>query len=193
MKLYFAPRTRSVRPRWILEELEVPYELVRLDLSKGEGDVPEYRALHPFGEAPAFVDGEVALFESSALCLYLADRFPEKRLAPPLESPDRAAYLQWLLFAEVELEPVVLEFYRASQQADLTKHRARLNEVLRVLDARLEGREFVTGTTFTAADVVLASILHLANTLKLLDAHPGLFDYVLRHTRRPAARRAVSL
>ena len=197
MKLYFAPRTRAVRPRWLLEELEVPYELVKLDLSKQENRTPAHLALHPFGEVPVLIDGEVTLFESSAICLYLADRFPEKRLAPPLGSPHRGPYLQWLLFAEVALDPVVLEFYRNAQlpeaeKADLSKQQARIGDVLAVIDGRLGDREFVVGGSFTAADVVMASILHWANTMKLLDVRPRLFDYMMRHARRPATRRAVS-
>src|SRR3954471_7487732 len=75
MQLYFAPRTRSARPRWLLEELEVPYELVRVDLSKQEHRTPEHLALHPFGEVPVLVDGDLTLFDTSAMVLYLADRF----------------------------------------------------------------------------------------------------------------------
>lgn len=197
MKLYFAPRTRAVRPRWLLEELEVPYELVKLDLSKQENRTPAYLALNPFGEAPVLVDGDVTMFESSAICLYLADRFPEKRLAPPPGSPERGPYLQWVLFAEVTLEPLVLEHYRNAQlpeeqRTNLAGQHARLDEVLTFIDTRLEGREFAVGNAFTAADLVLASILHLAHTLKLLEGHPRLFDYVLRHAKRPATRRAVA-
>jgi len=197
MKLYFAPRTRAARPRWLLEELEVPYELVKLDLSRQENRTPAYLALHPFGEVPVLVDGDVTLFESSAICLYLADRFPEKGLAPPLGSPERGPYLQWMLFAEVTLEPIVLEHYRNAQlpderKADLSKQRTRLDEVLTVIDTRLGGKEFVAGGSFTAADLVMASILHLANTMKLLERHSRLIDYVIRQTRRPATMRAVS-
>jgi glutathione S-transferase len=197
MKLYFAPRTRAVRPRWLLEELEVPYELVRLDLSKQENRTPAHLALHPFGEVPVLIDGDVTLFESPAICLYLADRFPEKRLAPPLGSPDRGPYLQWLLFAEAALDPLVLELSRDAQlpqaeKADLTKQQARIGEVLAVIDGRLGGREFLAGGSFTAADVVMASILHWAHTMKLLDGRPRLFDYMMRHAGRPATRRAVS-
>jgi|SRR5215217_1825219 len=197
MKLYFAPRTRATRPRWLLEELEIPYELVKLDLSKQENRTSAYLALHPFGEVPVLVDGEVTLFESSAICLYLADRYPEKRLAPPPASSERGPYLQWLLFAEVTLEPLVLEHYRNAQlpdenKADLSTQLARLDDVLTVIDTRLGGREFVAGAFFSAADLVLASILHLANTVKLLERHPRLVDYVLRQTRRPAIRRAVA-
>jgi len=199
IKLYFAPRTRAIRPRWLLEELGVPYELVRLDLSLHENRTPAFLAVHPLGEVPALVDGDVTLFESSAICLYLADRFPEKHLAPPLGSTDRGLYLQWLLFAEVTLEPVLLELYRHAQLADekkagvdLAAARARLKELLDIVDRWLDGREFVAGGSFTAADLVLASLLHLGHTLKLLEDRPKLVEYVLRHARRAAVRRAVS-
>ena len=74
----------------------------------------------------------------------------------------------------------------------LTDLRTRLQAILGVLDAALAGREFIVAGGFTAADVVLASILHLAHTLELLDEHPRLLDYVRTHSGRPAARRAVS-
>jgi glutathione S-transferase len=202
MKLYFVPRTRATRPRWLLEELGVAYELVRLDPSKQENQTPAYLAVHPFGDVPALVDGDVTLFESSAICLYLADRFPEKHLAPPLGSTERGYYYQWMVFAEVSIEPVVMEFYKHAQPEEtkaspqlheqLVKHRARMNEMLEVVDAALNGREFLVGGQFSAADLVMASILHFANTQKLLEGHPRLVEYVKRHTQRPAARKAVS-
>ncbi|MCY1032740.1 glutathione S-transferase family protein [Corallococcus sp. BB11-1] len=196
MKLYFAPRTRATRHRWLLEELDVPYELLKVDLSTQENRTA-YLALHPFGEVPVLVDGDVTLFESSAIFLHLADRFPEKHLAPPPGSPERGPYLQWVLFAEVTLDPLVMEHHRneqlpAEQRTNLAQQRARLDEVLTVIDLQLGGREFAVGKAFTAADLLLASILHLANTLKLLEKHPRLTDYVMRHTLRPATRRAVA-
>jgi glutathione S-transferase len=204
MKLYCMPRSRSIRPLWLLEELGVPYEFVKLDPSKQENKTPAYLAVHPLGEVPALVDGELTLIESSAICLYLADRFPEKHLAPPPGSTERGPYYQWMIFAEGTVEPVVMEFYKhaqlpeekkasAHQQEELARHRTRLNEVLNVVDAGLNGREFLAGGHFTAADVVMASLLHLANHLKLLDGHPRLVEYVRRHTQRPAVRKAVSM
>jgi glutathione S-transferase len=203
MKLYFMPRTHATRPRWLLEELGVPYELVKLDPSKQENKTPAYLTVHPLGEVPALVDGDLTLFESSAICLYLADRFPEKHLAPPVGSSERGPYYQWMLFAEVSLEPVVMEVYKHEQlpeekkasahlQEDLARHRVRMNDVLNAIDTGLNGREFLVGGSFTAADVVMASILHLANMLKLLEGHPRLVEYVKLHTRRPAVMRAVS-
>ncbi|MDC0715084.1 glutathione S-transferase family protein [Stigmatella sp. ncwal1] len=203
MKLYFAPRTRSTRARWLLEELGVPYELLKLDLARQENTTPAYRAVHPLGEVPALVDGEVTLLESLAICLYLADRFPEKLLAPRVGTPERGPYYQWMAFAEVSLEPVVMAFYGHAQlpeektasahlKEELSKHRTRLDALLEVIDVGLGSREFLIGGAFTAADVVMASILHLANTLKLLDGHPHLVEYVKHHTQRPAVRKAVS-
>lgn len=202
MQLYFAPRTRAVRPRWLLEELGVPYELVRLDLARQEHRTPEYLAVHPLGELPALVDGGVTLLESLAICLHLADMFPEKHLAPPPGSAERGAYYGWMAFAELSLDPVVMALYRHLQQPAETKaqahadealatHRARLGVVLDVIQAGLGGREFLVGGAFSAADVVMASILHLAHTLALLDGHPGLLEYTRRHSQRPAVRRAV--
>jgi len=193
MKLYFAPRTRSVRPRWMLEELGIAYELVRLDVSKGETSAPEYLALHPLGAVPVLVDGDLTLRESAAICLYLADRFPEQQLAPPPGAPERGAYYGWLLFAEGSVESAVLAFYGTSHPPEVqATHRDRLQRVLGVVDAALEGREVLVGERFSAADVVMASILHLAHQLQLLEGHPRLLDYVRRHTMRPAVRRAVS-
>ena len=75
--LYFAPRTRSGRVRWMLEELGVAYDLKTVDLERGEQDKVEYRRIHPLGEVPALIDDDVVVFEPSAICMYLADRFPD--------------------------------------------------------------------------------------------------------------------
>jgi glutathione S-transferase len=203
MKLYFAPRTRAIRPRWLLEELGVPYELVKIDLARQENTTPAYLAVHPLGDLPALVDGEVTLLESLAICLHLADRFPEKHLAPPMGSPQRGPYYQWIVFAEVTLDAAVMAFYwhaqlpeeqkaSAHSKEELAKHRTRLTAVLDTLNAGIGDREYLVGGAFTAADLSTASILHLANTLKLLDGHPRLVEYVMRHVQRPAVRRALS-
>jgi glutathione S-transferase len=203
MKLYFAPRTRASRPRWLLEELGIPYQLVKLDLSKQENQTPEFLAVSPLGELPALVDGDVTLLEPAAICLYLADRFPEKQLAPLPGSAERGAYLQWLLFAEVTLQPIVLRFHERAQLPEeqnsaarvrevLARDHARLSAVLDVIDAEVAGRDFLAAGQFTAADLVMAAILHLANHLQLLKERPRLVSYTYLHCQRPACARAVS-
>lgn len=202
MKLYFAPRTRATRARWLLEELEIPYEIVKLDLSKQENQTPEYLAVSPLGEVPALVDGDVTLLEPAAIALYLADRLPEKQLAPPPSSAARGAYYQWLLFAESTLAPVVMKIHEHAQLPDekkasahaqdaLATHRARQSALLDVVGAALEHRDFLAAGHFTAVDLSMASILHLANHLKLLEEHPRLVEYVYLHCKRAACSRAV--
>lgn len=177
MKLSFAPRTRSIRPRWLLEELGVPYEAVRGDPA----------------EVPVLTDGEVVIDQTPAICLYLADRFLDRGFAPALDSPARGPYLQWVLFAEQALEPAVLAFLSMPEgaRAAAGPQRARLEQLLSALEVRLAGREFLAGDSFSVADLVNASILHLANTLGLLEQHPALFTWTLRHASRPAVRRAL--
>src|SRR5947208_1981825 len=84
MKLYYAPQTRATRPRWMLEEIGAPYELVRLQLSKGEHKQPEHLKIHPHGAVPAFSDDEVTMFESAAICAYLAGDLGRRRGASVL-------------------------------------------------------------------------------------------------------------
>lgn len=194
MKLYFAPRTAAIRSRWLLEELGIPYELVRLDLSRAEHRVPEFPLLNPLGELPVLVDEPATLAGAAAVALYLADRFPESGLAPAIGSPQRGPYLHWLMFAEATLVPVVMEHRQRALSAgsQAPEASARFEELVAVVDAQLEGRAFVASDAFTAADVSLASILHLAHTLKLLETKQRLLEYVQRQTSRPASRRAVS-
>ncbi len=90
LTLYYVPRTRSSRPRMVLEELGVPYALVRLDPAKGETRTAAHLARQPLGHVPALEDGDVRMFESAAICLWLAERHPEKGLVPPPGSAGRA-------------------------------------------------------------------------------------------------------
>ena len=86
--LYHAPYTRSLRPRWLLEELGLTYRLVELDMSHGEHQGEDYRAIHPLGTVPALIDGEQRFLESAAMCLHLADRRHDTPLAPPVNRCD---------------------------------------------------------------------------------------------------------
>lgn len=198
MKLYYSPRSRSARPRWMLEEIGAPYELVRLDLAKGEQKKPEYLKIHPHGAVPALSDDEVTLFESAAICAYLADKFPDKHLAPPLGNPARGYYYQWLIYSMATAEPAVLKVFlntvmlpeakRSVAAAD--EGRVQWAAVARVLESALEGKSFLLGEQFSAADVMIGSIAGWANSMKLLEGFPQLQKYVARLTSRPAFRRA---
>lgn len=98
MKLYWSPRTRSFSSLWLMEETGERYERVLIDVFKGAQKTPEYLAINPMGKVPALQDGEATLAEAAAICAYVAERYPQSRLAPPLGDSLRAKYLYWLFF-----------------------------------------------------------------------------------------------
>jgi glutathione S-transferase len=193
MKLFFAPRTRATRPRWMLEELGVPHELVRVDLGAKENREPGYLSVNPLGRIPALVDGDVAIFESIAICLYLADRYPDRGLAPPMSSPLRAPYYQWLLFCASTIESAIGRWAQHGgdvAEAEREKARARFDEAAELLTRALAGGEYVVGNSFSTVDVIVGSNLNWARRVGLVDRHPVLSGYVERLLARPAALRA---
>ena len=201
LTLYHSAQSRSVRPRWMLEEIGAPYELRRLDLQAGEQKRPEFLKINPNGAVPALVDGEVALFESAAICQYLADRFPEKRLAPAVGTPARGYYYQWIHFAACTLEPPLLTIFlhtvmkpepeRLPQLVEPA--RKELGAALGVLDRALTGRGFVVGDELTAADVMVGSTLAWAQMVGVVGGTiPATAAYLGRLMSRPAFQRAMA-
>ena len=134
MKLYWAPRTRSLRALWVLEE-GVPYERVRLDLSAGEQKSPAFRAINPMAKVTALTDGTLAVAESGAICAYVAEAHPEAGLAPPVGDPARGRYLQWPFFSPGCVEPAYLT---KSANVQVRPEAAGFGEFDRVFDV-LEG------------------------------------------------------
>ncbi len=199
MKLYAAPFSRGCWPRWLLEELGAPYELIQLDRKKQETRTPQYLAVHPLGTVPALVDGPMTLIETSAICLHLADKYADKGLAPPLGTEARARYYQYIVYGVATVEPPVQEVMNQTHHlpeaerspAILAQSRARFDEVARVITGWLAGKPYLLGERFSAADVTLGAALAWAEWLHLLSGHPELAAYVERLTVRPAYQIAM--
>ncbi|MFL5353738.1 glutathione S-transferase family protein [Archangium sp.] len=198
MKLYYFQQSRATRVRWMLEELGVPYELAPVDMSKGEHKHPGYLKVHPMGSLPAIEDNGVPMFESAAIIMYLADKYPEKRLAPAVGTPERGEYYQWILFAMTEAEAplvTIAQHTRFLPEAErsaavIERSSKRFKAVAAVLEERLKGREYLVGNSFTAADVVLGGVLFLASRVgQLGDDLPTLKAYSARMLARPAAKK----
>jgi len=199
LTLYYVPRTRAVRVRWMLEELGVPYELHRVDLKAGEHRTTEYLArLHPLGHVPVLLDGDTPIFESGAIIAHPADRFPQKQLAPALGSAERGPYYQWLFYAMTELEPHVQLYSQHTERlpedrrlpAVADEARRALNANLRALEQALsDGREFLLGR-FTAADVVVSGVVGWAFMLRMVDDKPRTQAWSKQLGAREAARRS---
>ncbi|HLK11513.1 MAG TPA: glutathione S-transferase family protein [Candidatus Binatia bacterium] len=199
LKLYYSPMSRAVRPRWVLEEVGAPYELVRIDLSKNEQKRPAYLEVNPNGTVPALEDGDLRLFESAAICQYLADKFPEARLAPPVGTPARGLYYQWIHYAMSGIEPpavtIFLHTVRRPEAERIPRlvdeARVQLAAALRVVEGALAGRDYLLGREFSAADVMIGSTLRWCGMMGLLGSDlPATGAYLERLTARPAQQRA---
>ena len=195
--LYFAPGTRATRIAFLLEELGVPWDKVTLDFAQREHKSPDYLAINPNGVVPALKDGDTVLFESVAIALHLADRYTEKRLAPPPDSPLRGRYLSWMVWSMTTLEPpigaVYLERLKPAEQQSVAATAAAMEQFrgsAQVLEGELTG-PYLLGDSLSAADVMVGCVLAFADMLGMLEGHPRLRDYVGRITARPAFGRAM--
>lgn len=193
--LYHAPMARSVRARWMLDELGLPHQVATRALAElGE---PEHVALHPLGKVPVLVDGPLVLLESGAIVQYLLETYGHGRLEPVRGSPERGKFLQWIHFAEATLMPplaAILQHTRlrppaARLPAIAAEATGQAQAALAVVEAALRDREWLTGE-FSAADVMMGYGLALAKLLRLTDELPNIKAYVARCEARPAFRRA---
>ena len=193
IELFYTPNTRSSRPRWLLEELEVPYRVRFVDLFGGERN-----PAHPLGSVPAMrIDGET-LIESGAICHWLADRFPDSGLAPAMNDPLRARYEQWMFFAPATLEPPAFEILLHTMILP-EKHRVEAitpfatkgyRRILRMLAEELDHDRYLLGEHFSCADIMAGTTLGWLPDL--LKDYPPLLAYTERVTARPAYRRAMA-
>jgi len=194
--LYFAPRTRSVRVRWLLEELGVPYELRRVTFN-----VPKqtFDQDTPLGKLPVLEDGAVTICESGAIVEYLVERYGNGRLAPPIGSPLRGPYLQWIHFAETAFAPLGIIVWHSFYQRDadaipqvIAGARTRAHAALAFVERALAGKDYLLGSEFSAADVMMGFTLIAARVLGVLDErYPNITRYLARLDARPALQAAA--
>ena len=167
LTLYYMPGTRSERVRWALDEQGLDYGIEKLDLFKGEGNRADYRAIHPLGQLPALlVDGQ-AMFESGAIVQWLAEATPGSRLAPPVDQPARRAFDQWMYFAATSLEAPAWEMMlhgnilpdEQAVKSIIPFATQQYQRALQVLDHALTGKDYLLGSDFSAADIMVGYLL----------------------------------
>ncbi len=191
MRLYHVPGSRSTRVRWMLEEIGEPYELTVM--TREERKTAEHIGRHPLGRVPVveFDDGRL-LFESAAICIQLADLYPEAGLIPPVGSPGRGLVYQWSFFAMTELEPPIFRWMRARrEEANETEPSERYLAAAAVLDAALADRDWLLGP-FSVADVICAGVAGITHRAELTHEPGRVRAYVERARSRPANQRAAS-
>ncbi|HEX7857958.1 MAG TPA: glutathione S-transferase family protein [Sphingobium sp.] len=190
---YTNPMSRGRIARWMLEEVGQPYRTEVLDYGTTM-KAAAYLTINPMGKVPAIVhDGQVVT-ECAAICAYLAEAFPDAGLAPRAE--ERADYYRWLFFAAGPIESAVMI---KALGVDVPEERRRMvgygsyDEVLDALERMLDGRSFVTGDRFTAADVYVGSQIRWGLAFGTLPARPAFTAYSDRLGERPALIRATEI
>lgn len=194
MQLYWSPRTRSFTALWLMEETGAPYERVLTDISTGAQKTPDYLAINPMGKVPALKDGDATLAEASAICAYVAERYPEAKLAPPIGDPLRAKYLYWLFFAPGCIEPAMMQIATKIEISPVSAGWGDATRVFDVLDAALAKGPWILGESFSAADVAVGAALNFSVRLfKMVPSRPSFDAYIARCIARPAFQRAEKI
>jgi glutathione S-transferase len=175
LKLYGGARSRATIVQWGLEELEVPYEFVLLDMQTGEHRQPAFLSINPMGKVPAIVDGDLKLWESGAILLYLAEKYDPSPISPE----QRAELTQWVMFTNATLGPNI--FAEASRDREILNLFPPLNQLL-------EQQPFLMGDRFTMADVAVGSVLYYMTLMLKLEFtdYPAIAAYLQRLSTRPA-------
>lgn len=194
LTLHHAPKTRSSRFIWLLEEIGEPYEvkLVNLKRRDGTGGPPDpaYRRIHPHLKVPAIVHDGVTVFESAAIALYLSDAFPKAGVGVPISNPKRGPYVTWLAYYAGVMEPAFVGKALGFTTTNSTTGWAPTEEILAYVIETLSRGPYLVGEQFTAADVIFGSTFALFQGSPLLPANPTIDAYVARVKARPAYARA---
>jgi glutathione S-transferase len=186
---------RDLRVRWALEEAGLPYRVTLVGERPGAVSPAAYRAVQPFGQVPAIEDGDLTLFESGAIVLHVAQR---SGTLLPDDARARAHAVQWTFAALNTIEPpiqhlAIVDLFHAGEDWTAA-HRPTLVETVRnrlgVLASSLDGRAHLVGT-FSAADILMTSVLRMLRHTDLLSEHPALLAYRERCEARPAFGRAL--
>jgi glutathione S-transferase len=190
--LYFAPASRAFTPRWLLEELGLPYKVETIDIRKGGQRSPDYLRINPMGKVPALTDGDVTVSENPAICIYLADRYSLSKLAPALDDVRRGLYLRWMVFSTAVFEPAIYLDDDSDATAASGPGWGERKRVLQSLDDALSSGPWLLGAHFSAADVMLGSLLSVALfNGRIAEPAAALLAYNQRLGERPAYQRAA--
>lgn len=173
MKLWYAPGGASMVVHAALEEIGEPYELQFVDLSRNEQNSAEFLELNPNGRVPVLVDGSVAMYESAAIVMYLADRFPDSDLAP-MSEPARSRYFLWMMLLSNTVEEALLRWYHPDDYVEGREHQAAVKQAaeakLAVLwdrvDAAIADGGYLAGRLPCAADLMLWMLCFWARRMK---------------------------
>ena len=192
--LFHRPNTRSARFVFLLEELEAPYE-IKTVTGRGPGGTgaPDPANPHPHGKVPAILDSDDGslVFESSAIALYLTDKFPLAGIGPRIGDRTRGAYLTWLAYYSGVMEPAWTMNFLKVEMPRGPQGWAPVEEVMDYTFKTLEKGPYILGDKFSAADILLGTTFQMFMGGPSMPKTPLLEAYVKRVVERPAFARAM--
>jgi glutathione S-transferase len=195
-QLYYSPGTASMVPHLLLQEMAVDFELVFVDLENNAQKTNEYLTLNPTGRVPTLVDGDVTIYESPAICMYLCEKNPESKLMPDLGHPNRALFYQWLTYLNNTIQAeLMIYFYPDRHTTDessipniVAAQESRITDMFELLNKELGNKSFLVGDNITACDFFLFMLATWAEAF----AHPPLsFPNLGRYLRNLVQRKSV--
>ncbi|MDO8176786.1 MAG: glutathione S-transferase family protein [Undibacterium sp.] len=208
IQLYYSPGTACLAPHFLMEELGLPYELVLVDTSKKEHQQPAYLQLNPNGKIPLLIDGDLQLTESAAICMYLADQYPDSsktnNFSPALGTPARAQLYQWMMYLTNTLQAELLTYFypdRLSEDEACTaqvkaKAEQRVAQMLEYVDANLAKSKgaYLLGTQLSLADLFLFMLCRWTRGMqKPARAYPHIGPYLNVLLERPSIAKAFKM
>jgi len=193
MKLYrVAPQDNSGKVSWLLNELNLPFDFVTLNYQNGETKNPDYLTKHPLGQVPYFEDGSTKIFESYAICTYLADRYIDKGFAPAFTNYQaRAEYYKWMFFTANSVDSFFNKYKNLANMNDEYKSKwgtyiqEKFMKVLSTLETQLTGKDYVL-TQFSAVDCCLGYSIDAFIDEPYMSDFPNTKKYYERLKTRPA-------
>ena len=201
LKVHFAPNSRAGRIIWLLEELELPYEVNKMDFHPKDLKSDEHRSRHPLGRIPVLDDGDIRIYESGAIVEYILERHKNGGLKPDVSSNIYPDYLQWFHYCEgmvmppintIVVQTVLLPEDRRDETV-LNQAKRLLLKSLEPINNTLEGKQYLIGD-FSAADIMLGHACFMSNRLGCVSEEMlNMKSYVDNINKRPAFQTAISM
>ena len=201
LKVHFAPNSRAGRIIWLLEELELPYEVNKMAFHPKDLKTEEHRKRHPLGRIPVLDDGDIRIYESGAIVEYIIERHKNGGLKPDIHSDEFPQYLQWFHYCEGMVMPpintiVVQTILLPEERRDetvLKQAKNLLTKALIPVDENLENKKFLIGD-FSGADIMLGHACFMSNMMGCVtDNMVNLKEYVNLISVRPSFKTAIEM
>jgi glutathione S-transferase len=192
LTFYTNPMSRGRIVRWMLEEVAQPYETVVLDYATTM-KAPDYLTINPMGKVPAIRHGDTVVTEAAAICAYLADAFPQANLAPPPGDKRRGPYYRWMFYGAGPVEAMAsnhaMGWAPPADKQGMFGYGSR-DAVMSALEYAVSQNDYLTGDTFTAADLYLGAQIGWGLQFGTIEKRPAFETYFARITDRPGFKRA---